>query len=542
MLDLLTTTALAITVVAGTVVVQALFPIVKQRLTSPLRLLPGPDGGHWFFGNAKVVQEADPSTIQEKWMEQYGPTLSYKDILGLHRLWTIDIAAINHITIKHSYDYQKPEPNRYTLGLILGSGLVTIEGDQHKYQRRALNPAFGPSQVRELTEIFVDKSHILRDRLVSEITKTGVDKARVDVMPWLSKATLDIIGRAGFDYEFNALDDTTNELSQAIHSTLDAGPRERLFSLLQGTFPILRLIRTNWLRRVDGARETFQRIGMRLVSEKKAMVSATSSEKNVARKDLQGRDLLSLLIKANMATDIPEHQRLSDDEILAQVPTFMVAGHETTSTATAWALFALAQYPDVQAKLRDELLSVSTESPSMEELQALPYLDMVVKEVLRHHTPVPAAIRMAMKDDVIPLNTPFVDRNGVVQDAIHIKKGDTILIPMQAVNRWKPYWGQDAAEFRPERWEQPPETISSIPGVFGNILSFLGGPRACIGYRFSLVEMKALLFTLVRSFEFELAVSPERVRKTAAPVLRPIIVGEGKTGQMPLLIKTYVPS
>lgn len=54
--------------------------------------------------------------------------------------------------------------------------------------------------------------------------------------------------------------------------------------------------------------------------------------------------------------------------------------------------------------------------------------------------------------------------------------------------------------------------------------------------------MKALLFTLVRSFEFELAVSPERVRKTAAPVLRPIIVGEGKTGQMPLLIKTYVPS
>ncbi len=57
---------------------------------------------------------------------------------------------------------------------------------------------------------------------------------------------------------------------------------------------------------------------MRLVSEKKAMVSATSSEKNVAKKDLQGRDLLSLLIKANMATDIPEHQRLSDDEIIAR--------------------------------------------------------------------------------------------------------------------------------------------------------------------------------------------------------------------------------
>lgn len=98
---------------------------------------------------------------------------------------------------------------------------------------------------------------------MSEITKTGGEKARVDVMPWLSKATLDIIGRAGtlnlphrlrtafslilphrigFDYEFNALDDTTNELSEAIHSTLNASPRERVFSLLQGTFPVLRLI------------------------------------------------------------------------------------------------------------------------------------------------------------------------------------------------------------------------------------------------------------------------------------------------------------
>ena len=97
---------------------------------------------------------------------------------------------------------------------------------------------------------------------------------------------------------------------------------------------------------------------------------------------------------------------------------FLVAGHETTSVATTWCLYQLTQSPDVQAKLRDELLQVPTDSPSMDELNALPYLDMVVKEALRYHTPVPASGRVAMKDDIIPVNTPFTDKKGRIRDHI----------------------------------------------------------------------------------------------------------------------------
>lgn len=121
--------------------------------------------------------------------------------------------------------------------------------------------------------------------------------------------------------------------------------------------------------------------------------------------------------------------------VIAEIPTFLVAGYETTrycpssfpanfdftrkcSTATAWALFALTQAPDVQTKLREELLSLSTENPSMEELSALPYLDAVVRETLRVHSPVPFTVRVAMKDDVIPLHTSFVDKNGDAQRSI----------------------------------------------------------------------------------------------------------------------------
>lgn len=85
-----------------------------------------------------------------------------------------------------------------------------------------------------------------------------------------------------------------------------------------------------------------------------------------------------------------------------------------------WTLFALTQDLKVQRKLREELLRVSNDNPSMDELQALPYLDMVLKEVLRFHSPVPMTMRVAVEDDVVPLNTPFVDRNGVTRDTIRL--------------------------------------------------------------------------------------------------------------------------
>lgn len=83
-----------------------------------------------------------------------------------------------------------------------------------------------------------------------------------------------------------------------------------------------------------------------------------------------------------------------------------------------WSLFSLTQHPDVQAKLRDELLTLDTDTPTMDELSSLPYLDMFVKEVLRFHCPVPMTMRTAMHDDVIPLSTPVVDRNGVKLESV----------------------------------------------------------------------------------------------------------------------------
>ena len=83
-----------------------------------------------------------------------------------------------------------------------------------------------------------------------------------------------------------------------------------------------------------------------------------------------------------------------------------------------WCLFALAQVPEIQARLRAELQAFPTDSPSADELNALPFLDAVVRETLRLHAAVPSTVRIAMHDDVIPLSEPIIDKNGVKRDEI----------------------------------------------------------------------------------------------------------------------------
>ncbi|KAJ6457452.1 cytochrome P450 [Mycena vitilis] len=518
----------------GAYAVYQILKLVYDELNSPLRHLPGPKSTHFLYGNLKDIDKAENSVLHEQWVEQYGSTLKYRIFLGLTRLYTTDTKALNHF-LTNSYIYQKPAPGRRALSRMVGPGVLVAEGDVHRQQRKIMNPAFGAPQVRELTGIFVQKSVELREILAAQTAKSGV--IRVDILSWLSKATLDIIGLAGFNYNFNSLaSENQTELAAAFSTIFYAGTRVNVLRILQMRFPVFRFIRSKLDRVMEKNQGVMRRIGLQLLQESKnEMAESGTFEKGRAR------DLLSLLVRANTSKDIPASQRLSDEDVLAQVPTFLVAGHETTSTATTWALFALTQNTAAQTRLRNELLAVSTEDPSMDELNALPYLDCVVRETLRLHAPVPATMRVATQDDVVPLSQPYTDTKGVVHETLRVKRGQTIVIPVLAMNRDKKIWGQDAMEFIPERWES--EISNALPGVWGHMLSFLGGPRACIGYRFSLVEMKALLFTLVRAFEFELAVPVADIGKKTSIVQRPIIRSEpGGGNQMPLLIKPYIRS
>ncbi|KAI0768802.1 cytochrome P450 [Trametes elegans] len=509
---------------------------------TPLRNLPGPPISNWIYGNVLDITAVENTAVPDQWFERYGKHYVDHDFFLSPRLWTMDPRALQHVLAHHD-DYTRPEESRRFFSETMGKGILFAQGEQHRKQRRIMNPAFGLPQIRDLTEIFVRKSLELRDLWASAASHGK--PPRVNANRDLSRMTLDVIGLAGFNYDFNALNPqgTANELSVAFRQLFSNASPFSLVAMLRLWFPILQIIPNKQARRANEAASVISRVGRDLVVGKKRAIVKDTLEQHrdgVERKDLQGRDLLTLLIKANMAKDLPESQQLSEEAVIGQIPTLLLAGHETTSTSTTWALYALSINLAAQKKLRDELLSLQTDTPTMEQLSALPYLDCVVRETLRLYAPVTMLIREARKDDVIPVTEPFTDKYGKVQHEIRVAKGDRVVIPILAVNRSKDLWGEDAHEFRPERWEAVPEATAAIPGVWGHLLTFIGGARACIGYRFSLVEMKAILFTLIRSFELELAVPAEDVCIQSARLQRPSLRSAPEQGfQLPLAVKPY---
>ncbi|KAJ7108241.1 cytochrome P450 [Mycena epipterygia] len=500
--------------------------------------MDGPKNPSILLGNFKEM--ADDSLLTDKWREEFGPTFQFKGLFNIRELHTSDPKAISHI-VTHSTVYQKVPLALVSARRFLGRGLLSVETEEHKRQRRIMNPAFGVAQIRGLTEVFVEHAVQLRDAWTAQLPE-GTTSVRVDVLAWLRRMSLDVIGQAGFDYAFNCMDTTgkPNELSQAFEELFSSPQAQRNagFRLAQAAIPILQLVPLPGQRASNNARTEMLKVGNQLVQQGKASVKAEAGNPIAGR-----RDLLSLLLKANMALDLPERQRLSDAEVIAQLPTFFLAGNETTSSATAWALHALSLHPAVQTKLREELLSVPTENPTMDELNALPYLELVVRETMRVHSPLVFTTRMAVDDDSLPLSKPYVDKKGITHISIPIAKGQIIHIPILAINTDPTLWGEDAAEFKPERWANVPPAVSVIPGMWANLLTVFAGPHHCIGFRFTLVEQKALLFTLLRAFEFHVAVAKGGIGRTSTPLQRPVVLGEMAKGtQMPLIVKPYLRS
>lgn len=220
---------------------------------SPLRHVPGPPNPSLLYGNFKDIWKHDMGVIRDLWAQEYGTTFKFKGFFSVRpsvctrnssdtkvqrdRLYTLDPRAINHI-LTHSTEFTKPPMVTNNLSRILGEGLLVAEGDVHRKQRRIMNPAFGPAQIRELTPIFVEKSAKLRDVLQAQLSDDGAP-AKIDVLSWLSRATLDIIGLAGFDYAFDALDGKENELNEAFAMIFRATESIPLFQMLQSMVPLL---------------------------------------------------------------------------------------------------------------------------------------------------------------------------------------------------------------------------------------------------------------------------------------------------------------
>src|SRR6266540_1368501 len=214
-----------------------------------------------------------------------------------------------------------------------------------------------------------------------------------------------------------------------------------------------------------------------------------------ARSDRQ-EDLVGLLLDAR-----DNDNALEDAEIRDQVLIFLLAGHETTSTALTFTLHLLGRHPSVQRRVREEVSAVvGDRTPTAQDAPALAYTAMVLKETMRLYPPAPLLGRRAVSDDQVC--------------GYHIPAGTDVLLAPWVVHRHPEFW-DEPGRFEPERFtperEKARHRYAWCP--------FGGGPRGCMGQHFSMLESVIALAVLVRDFEF--SAPPGEPRYTNHITLRP---------------------
>ncbi|KAE8384989.1 cytochrome P450 [Aspergillus alliaceus] len=192
---------------------------------------------------------------------------------------------------------------------------------------------------------------------------------------------------------------------------------------------------------------------------------------------------------------------LTDGELVDQMMTLLAAGHGTTSHALQWAVYALCKQPEFQARLRKEVrshlgpITDRQSAVSAAEIDGLPYLHAVCSETLRFYPSVPSTIREALHDTTVAGH--------------RIPKGTHFTISPAVINVDPDLWGPDADTFDPGRWVREGHTNSGGVRSHQGFLTFLQGPRSCLGSAFARADLACLVAVLVGRFHMELE-DPDR--------------------------------
>lgn len=454
--------------------------LIYPHFFSPLRHLPQAPGGNFIFGHGRRIFKDPSGEPQRDWIDSVDNdgVIYYRWLFNEPRVLITTPKALAEVLVQRNYEFIKPRRVREGLGRLLGIGILLAEGDEHKRQRRALMPAFSFRHIKDLYPVFWSKSREMTQALLthSKATADGV----VDIRDWSSRATLDIIGVAGMGQDFKAITDPSNELNETYGTifNMDRGPRvlRLIFMLLPTWFVRLLPLKSNDVMR-DAIR-TIKKVASDLIASKRAKLEKGD------RTDL---DILSVAIESGNFTD---------DDLVNQLMTFLAAGHETTASAMAWATYLLVTHPDVQTKLREEiranLPSIDDESAQItsQDIDKLPYLNAVLNETLRIFPPVPLTLRETTSDTTI---------QGQLVPA-----STSVVICPWAINTSTALWGDDAKDFKPERWLGPGRMNTGGADSNYAVTTFLHGPRSCIGKDFAKAEFACLVAALVGRFEVEL--------------------------------------
>ncbi|KAH1513894.1 hypothetical protein KXX29_009738 [Aspergillus fumigatus] len=462
--------------------------LLYPKIFSPLRRFPGPKDGDFLHGQLWRILSEPVGIPMREWINTIpnDGIIRFTTVFNQERLILTSPEALSDALVTHNYDWDKPEQMKKGLGRIVGQGVLLASGNVHKTQRKCLLPAFSFRHIKTLYPIFWEKSC----EMVEAITKATANadntnaETSISITDWLRRATLDIIGLAGFGQDFDALGKPHSELSNIYEKVFDQPQNENVMKAietLENIFPVAWLgsLPLQHNRDVKKASMAIRQAARMVIRSQEQFKTETTSS------ILSGNSLLSIASRSGYFTE---------DNLIDQVMTFLAAGHETVSTATGWALVVLCRQPVIQERLRNEIRSQlpspsqGTSKFSAQILDSLPYLHAVCNEVLRFYPPVPLTRRVCVRDTTI--------------QGERVPKGTNILIVPAALNVSKKLWGEDALEFNPDRWMGSGKNNGGTSSNFAN-MTFLHGPRSCIGASFAKAEFACLLASIVGRLKFK---------------------------------------
>lgn len=376
------------------------------------------------------------------------------------------------------------------LDFVMGTGLIPADGEIWRVRRRAIVPALHQKYVSAMIGLFGQAT----DRLCQKLDAAAASAENVEMESLFSRLTLDIIGKAVFNYDFDSLTNDTG-IVEAVYTVLREAEDRSLSPIPFWDIPIWKDI---WprQRKVNEALKLINGSLNDLIGICKRMVEEEELQFHEEYMNEQDPSILHFLLASG---DDVSSKQLRDD-----LMTMLIAGHETSAAVLTWTFYLLSTEPSVLSKLQAEVDSVLGDRfPTIEDMKKLKYTSRVINESLRLYPQPPVLIRRSLENDMLG-NYP-------------IKRGEDIFISVWNLHRSPSHW-DDARKFNPERWPldgpNPNETNQNF-----SYLPFGGGQRKCIGDMFATFENIVAVAMLVRRFNFRIPLGAPPVEMTTGATI-----------------------
>jgi cytochrome P450 len=390
------------------------------------------------------------------------------DLMGARAVLVSDPEIIEEICVGQNRSFKKDRFAR-DLQRVLGTGLLTSDGDFWRRQRRLAQPAFHRDRIAGYGKTMVDLTLAYAERLRPEERDVHTD---------MMGLTLDIVGKTLFGADVGGL---AREIGECLeHVTA------RYADPIAMGVPHWDKLPTRMNRRFFAAIERLDRIMRDLLRSHRAGTTG------------DGRDLLSML----MAARDEDGSGMSDDQLRDETLTLLLAGHETTAIALSFTWYLLSKHPRVRERLEAEIAEVlGDRAPTFADLPRLAYADRIIRESMRLYPPAWSIGREAADD--------------VTLGGVRFDRGTWFWFIPWAMHRDARFF-DDPLRFEPDRWDG--DFAKKLPRFA--YFPFGGGPRQCIGNAFATMEAVLCLVTIAQRARFHVPVDYD-LELLPAVTLRP---------------------